>query len=141
MRSVPLACSLVLTLIFASGASAAPRYSAARTRPCLVAAGARIDSGRDQPVTLNYPEITQQFLWDFRVPNATEGEIVMFTANAASAKHLMRRLVRLSYSLGATMAEARRMVGTNGNAVWLSDVPKLAPLSAKRTALLQRCLR
>jgi hypothetical protein len=100
-----------------------------------------IVQGRDMVFRLNFPEIKQQVFWDFVAPPSMEGEIIMFTANKTSASHLVTRLHRWSFSLGATKTEARRMVGSQRNAVWLSDFGKLTALSAKRTALLQHCLK
>ena len=136
-----LCAAVTATLAAASAASATPTYSAARTTACLTAAGARIARGQDDYVTLNYPEIKQQIFWDFRVPNASQGEIIMFTSSATNASHLVARLLRARFSFGATKAEARRMVGSSGNAVWLSDFGRFAALSTKRTSLLKHCLK
>ena len=118
-------------------------YSAARTGACLTAAGARIERAPHAVLTLTFPEIKQQIFWHIGPPNrgVTNGEIIMFTRNGSEASQLVTRLLRMSYSLGSTKAEARRMVGRSRNAVWISNLDPVIGLGGKRLTLLRHCLR
>jgi hypothetical protein len=124
-------------------AAATPIYSAARTSACLKSTGAFVEPGAKAPITYTFSEIRQQIFWhassrgDYKHWN--DGESIMFTRNERDATHLVTRLVRVAYSFGATMAEARRSIGSRANAVWTSTSDK--GVSAKRTALLTHCLR
>lgn len=65
----------------------------------------------------------------------------MFTRNAAASDVLVGRLLRVLESFGATPAEARRLVGKNANAAWVSNFGNLTGLGARPTGLLRHCLR
>lgn len=142
MLRVPVYVAVVVALAAASGASGARMYSAAPTAACLKAAGAQIEQGQDVVVTFNYPEIRQQIFWHVGpASEVSNGVFIMFTRNATAAAHLVSRFLRLSVSLGATKVEARRLVGSRANVVWLANFRPLKGLSAKQTALVKRCLK
>jgi hypothetical protein len=137
-----------------SGAAATQTYTATRTAACLIAAGKRVERGKDVEMSYSYPEIREQIFWKFgKHTDIGVGISIMFTRDATAASHLVTRLRRLAYSFGATKARRRRQHATSGvarldeaahanvqrgNAVWSdsSAVP-----TAKQVAVLTRCIR
>jgi hypothetical protein len=100
----------------------------------MKAAGANIE--RYPTITYSYAEIRAQFVW--RIKGTLEMS-VMFTRNATAASQLRTRFIRLAYSFGATMKEAKAAVIQDANVVWTnSNIP--GP-TAQQSALVKNCLR
>lgn len=107
-------------LAWAPGASAATRYDADRTIACLVKVGGfglRENSWDWYSDLRGQIELTGEITLWFS-PKLDEGEQVLFTSREAGAVRIFRLFRQRARANGLTAAQARRVIGHKGNAVW-----------------------